>query len=156
MEKSFYLSLCSTDSLDTYPSNSCDSFTNHLAQPLELSQNDSGGWEVAISEMHYTNSLQTVPKNASFGIFDLLYEWDSREVMMGDGLSSIVDLESFLGGSSCARTSPVLGSNDVKYDIYLLSPTCSVSVTPPICNMYLRQKYNFRALQDFFVLNVSK
>ena len=74
-EESFYVHLCSTDSVATYPTNSCSNFTNLLAKPIDLSR----GYEVAVIEMQYTNSLYNVTANSNFGLFDFLHEWKTTE-----------------------------------------------------------------------------
>lgn len=43
----FYISLLSNNSMDRYPNNTLSSFTNHLAQPIDLSSDD---WQVGIVE----------------------------------------------------------------------------------------------------------
>ena len=74
MDDSFYVHLCSSDSLGTYPKNTGSNFVNLLASPLDLSI----GYEVGITEFQYTNDLYNVTENSNFAIFDFLYEWKSE------------------------------------------------------------------------------
>ena len=71
MEKSLYLSLCSTDSLETFSKNTCDTFTNVLPQTLRFTR----PMEISLCELHYTNTINTITKDCSLAIFDFLYKW---------------------------------------------------------------------------------
>ena len=73
-DKSFYIHLCSTDSMKTYLKNTSNNFVNLLCKPLELSE----GFEVGLVEMQYTNNIFNVTKNSNFALFDFLYEWKSE------------------------------------------------------------------------------
>ena len=73
-DKSFYIHLCSTDSMNTYPNNASNNFVNLLAKPLELNE----GFEVGLVEMQFTNNIFNVTKNSNFALFDFLYEWKSE------------------------------------------------------------------------------
>ena len=72
MDESFYVHLCSSDSIKTYPDNKCNNFVNLLAKPIDVSQ----GFEVAVVEVQYTNSFYNVTENSNFGLFDFLYQWE--------------------------------------------------------------------------------
>lgn len=71
----FYVHLCSSDSMGTYPKNTCSNFVNLLAKPLDLDTN----WEVGLTEFQYTNSIYNVTANSNFALFDFLYEWEDKD-----------------------------------------------------------------------------
>jgi len=58
-ETQFYLWLPSNSSMDVFPSNTLTEFRVHLPQSIQL----KGDWEVALTEIQYPHSWQTVRKD---------------------------------------------------------------------------------------------
>ena len=61
------MTLPADGSVDIYPNNTLSTFTNHLVQPVDLSE---GEWEVGLMEMMFSTSLDNIPREEAF--FDLL------------------------------------------------------------------------------------
>ena len=82
---SFYVSLSSARSKDIFPNNRTNSFKNHLAREIRL----DGDWEVALTELHYTSSINTseVPAKIQFNIyrFDDLGKIKGQVIIKGGG-----------------------------------------------------------------------
>ena len=73
----FYVNLTSTDSLNVFPDNKANSFTNLLVR--ELMFEDISTYEVALSEISYVSSFYNIEKKSSFSLFDFDFQWPDKK-----------------------------------------------------------------------------
>ena len=86
----FYLHLSSNSSLDKFPHNTLTEYRVSLPQTLNL----TGEWEVALTEIHYSHSWNSIQQFRFYVRNEKLYGvWDSLEMLPGH-YSSIEDILS--------------------------------------------------------------
>ena len=69
----FYINLTSTDSLEVFPNNKANSFTNLLVR--ELMFYDISSYEVGLTEISYISSFYNIDEISNFSLFDFEFAW---------------------------------------------------------------------------------
>ena len=75
-DEDFYVNLTSTDSLNIFPENQPNSFTNILVR--ELMFHDITTYEVALSEISYVSSFYNIDQISNFSLFDFEFQWPNK------------------------------------------------------------------------------